>query len=1216
MRRPKKILIWIISATGAFVIILIALGLVAPRLINSEHVRERIEARISERVGGEVGFAAMEVAFFPMPRVRISGASLSVPGRAVGSAGTLWAYLRILPLLRGKVRIGRLRVVAPDLEVTLPEREVRGAGAAAPFRLDRDHASALLAGLSKGLAGAEGLVVLVEDGRFVFRDADNSVFTVGDVDSRVALRPDRLDLSLRCGSELWDGLDLDAVFDPASFKGTVRAGVKGLRTGPIVGRLHRGAASRVGGSTVDLEMDLTVDGPDALSADVRGSLPGLTLTGPGGGKDGGFAMSGGEFKGSVTVDGRRLAAGLAGLDLKMPRAHVTGRAAFDRGSGSISIELTGSDVDLAASREAALAAAGDIPLVRKTFRVLKGGRVARVTYKVAARKAEDLRDAKGYSLKARIEDGLVTIPRAGEVRDVAGEVTITRGVLEGGGLSGRLGPVLGRDTRLRYTLYGKDTPVSLETVVETDLRGLPELLGRVVKNEAFAGEVGRAEITGGKGYGRFFLDGTKKSLRARAEIGEFTIDARYGRVPYAISIKKGGFSYNMDRVEATGLDGSIGATTFTGLTARATTGDEPTLEIGSMRASVEAGEAYRIFSSLGLMKEARERVASVEGRVYVDNLKLKGPLGSPEDWDFETGGGIENLKAETTLVPGPLTLTGGSFRADRERVSVTGVGTVFLDGDIRLTAAVSPYSAAAPESVEAGFDGVLGPEAALWAQETARVPLGLRLLPPLSITGGRLNWRDAAGLTLAGEFSAGEGPVLSVDLEKTPEALVIKKLSIGDRGNEADITLSLGDETIEADWKGRLDGETLTRLLLKNRLLDGRVEGDFGVRLRTGEPPLFKTRGVLAGGGLKLPKAFFGGPLVEGFSVEGGGGVLRVGSAELLWMGRPVTMTGEITPSADGVFLDMDVKAGELEWEGLKEALKGQGEGRATGPKLRTPVASGRIRLETDRFTFGGFIWSGVAAEAAFSPGLTLVTVTEGEVCGVSTPGFIRAARGMVELSFSPVADKKDLDPSIGCVAGGDRLATGLLDLTGVLTSKGRPEELMKNATGNVTLSAENGRIHRFGALGKVFALLNVTEFFKGKFPDLAKEGFSYRSMKASLELKDGRLHLTEGMLDSASMEMAAAGEIDLLEREMEIKLLAAPLRSVDFVIKRLPVMGDILGGSLVTIPMRVSGPFDDPKVTYLSPKDIGSRLFGIMKRTLKAPVRIIEPVIPGRKEK
>jgi hypothetical protein len=74
--------------------------------------------------------------------------------------------------------------------------------------------------------------------------------------------------------------------------------------------------------------------------------------------------------------------------------------------------------------------------------------------------------------------------------------------------------------------------------------------------------------------------------------------------------------------------------------------------------------------------------------------------------------------------------------------------------------------------------------------------------------------------------------------------------------------------------------------------------------------------------------------------------------------------------------------------------------------------------------------------------------------------------------------------------------------------------------------------------------------------------------------------------------------------------VLVAPLKTVDSVITRIPLVGDILGGSLISIPVSVKGDLKKPDVTILPPAAVGEGLLGIMQRTLELPVQVIQPFI------
>ncbi|GAH11846.1 unnamed protein product, partial [marine sediment metagenome] len=103
--------------------------------------------------------------------------------------------------------------------------------------------------------------------------------------------------------------------------------------------------------------------------------------------------------------------------------------------------------------------------------------------------------------------------------------------------------------------------------------------------------------------------------------------------------------------------------------------------------------------------------------------------------------------------------------------------------------------------------------------------------------------------------------------------------------------------------------------------------------------------------------------------------------------------------------------------------------------------------------------------------------------------------------------------------------------------------------------------------------------------------------------------------IDSPSMGIACEGDIDLVKKKVDLTVLVAPFKTVDRIIKHIPLVNNILGGKLISIPFRAIGELADPDVIPLSPTAVGSGLFGILQRTLKLPITIIQPVLPGSKD-
>jgi len=72
---------------------------------------------------------------------------------------------------------------------------------------------------------------------------------------------------------------------------------------------------------------------------------------------------------------------------------------------------------------------------------------------------------------------------------------------------------------------------------------------------------------------------------------------------------------------------------------------------------------------------------------------------------------------------------------------------------------------------------------------------------------------------------------------------------------------------------------------------------------------------------------------------------------------------------------------------------------------------------------------------------------------------------------------------------------------------------------------------------------------------------------------------------------------------------VALPVHNV---IKRIPLIGAFVGGTLVGIPIRVSGPLERPDVAYLAAQDVGAELINVPLRILGSPLDALKLFVPG----
>jgi len=92
LSRKRRRLGWVFGALGAFLFLLLAFLLIAPRLVNLEPVRKRVLAGFSEKLGGQVEYGRIDLSILPRPCMVLHEGKLSIPGKITGTLKTLTLY--------------------------------------------------------------------------------------------------------------------------------------------------------------------------------------------------------------------------------------------------------------------------------------------------------------------------------------------------------------------------------------------------------------------------------------------------------------------------------------------------------------------------------------------------------------------------------------------------------------------------------------------------------------------------------------------------------------------------------------------------------------------------------------------------------------------------------------------------------------------------------------------------------------------------------------------------------------------------------------------------------------------------------------------------------------------------------------------------------------------------------------------------------------------
>jgi len=1084
-------------------ILLLALALILPGMVDLAPMKEKVLADIAQTVGGDVDCEGVRLSVFPRPRVLVHGGRLSVPGQLMGEVESVAVYPKILPLLTAKVRLAKVLLEAPAFTVNLPERlqeSKERQEESPPATVDEKMASVFAVIASK----APGLAVEVKKGILNIDQENQSLLTLQNMKGHISLPPGSVKVDVSCKSNLWESLSL---------------------------------------------------------------------------------------KGS--------------WDLQRNQEPVT-----EQTPPLLSLEVEGKGVNGQTTREAALTLAGNIPAIRDVFRVVQGGEVPRITFRSQGHRLADLGKMANIVIAGTMMDGRVSVPGADlELEEVRGEVVISGGILKGKNLEARLGNSRGHNGILTLGLIGEDAPFHLDIAIEADLAQLSAFLEKQIENESFVKEIGLIDEVQGSGTGRLVLGESTASIKTQVDVGIFNLTAKYQRIPYGLEIMGGPFSYDETGIRVENLNGKVGASSFAKLSAALDLGKEPYLEVTSGELGISLDEIYPWLASFEELGKAVKDIGSVAGAITLSQLSGKGPLSRPKEWHFTTTGEVKGLAVETSLLAGPVEVVKGGFHAvedgTKQELSLTEAQLGVLDASLKASGVLRDYLKGL-NGADLSLEGEMGSESIEWFSRVMGMSPLLKPRSPLSISNGHLTYSRNAAASFAGDLVVQMGPKVTIDILKQDEELNIRNMHVQDQDTSATLKLHVSRQALNLEFSGYLTKATMNRLFEEEEAAQGWLEGDMLIRFQRGEPAESKAYGELKGGDLLLPFGVKGPLEIDSISLDAKEGALRVNSVDCMWENNRIEAKGGVRFANEGLLIDMDLSTKNLDWKTIANAFGRSSETEKAGG-LAFPIG-GKVRLDVGRFTYDPFVWTPFHADIAFTQDAIDVAISEANLCSIATPGTLRITPHDISLDFKPVATNQDLDPASACFLEKAKQMTGDFSFAGEITAQERPEALLESARGNLEFVANDGRIYRYaGVLAKVLAFVNVTEVFRGKLSSLAKEGLPYDSMEVEALVEDGKLVMKKGLIMGPSVEIACVGAVDLINKKYDLTYLVAPLKTVDSVAKRIPVLGRVLGGTIVSIPVKVTGDWSNPKIRALSASAVGSRLLGIMKNALKFPVKVIE---------
>ncbi|GLI32692.1 DUF3971 domain-containing protein [Desulforhabdus amnigena] len=1229
MVKLSKTALWLTGISGILLMVAVSCVLLFPSQGLLEKINRKITEEFRLKTGYELQYKSLDLSLFPSPHVVFRKIHISSPGLFDTEMPSLTVVPRLLAFIRGNAEIASIRCEAPQTNlqlVSMPQSETQSETIASHLQAQEDVV-AFLAGLASKLPD---LQIFIADGRLNLMEKDKPRFQFHDIHGSIHLSPERPKVEVQCKSDLFEAISLNAWLDTKTLKSQGKFSLTRLTPQKLTHYFFPYANCQVKGGQADFEATFESSGPQMIQSHFRGKIPYLDLLQNG--ED--IFLKGGTFEGTVQRNGDQLDVAFSRLQFDTPRGSLTGKYFRDARIPLARLDLDGKDIDAAALRKVALALGGNNEAISKVFTIIRAGDVPLITCVAQGKTLSDLKKLDHMVINGRMIDGTILVPKIDlEVQKANGEVLISEEILEGKNLEGVAGKSFGREGKLIIGLMkGDNTPFHLDILLDADLVQLPPILERVVKSDAFLREMRLMKEIQGRAVGHLVLGESLDAVKTDLDIQSFNLSSNYQRLPSPLHIQGGTFGYHGNEVTVQSASGTLGKSALSQVSVAVRWGNETRLEVtSSSRSRIDLDAIYPWLLTHPVVKRFLKHFESMKGVLLVDSLNMKGPVLRPGDWVFQAEGGVENFSMNSSFLPGLLTVKKGRFEADAEKLSFFDCSARILDSSFVVTGSLDGYTKGL-RAADLSVSGELGTEGNRYISDLIHLPDTFRLRSPLQFSQARFAWNLNGDTSFSAQMSPKDGPKMGIEVLHNRLKLNIKKLVVKDDASDASASLLLSEGEFDISFAGGLKKSSVDRLLLRNPFFTGAVEGSFETQFSLDAPLNSKAGGQLHIEGFQYKDGLKKPAVIERADLSAVGNQIHVKSSQVSWGGSLLNFQGNVDFSAQGLLLNMDVSADSLDWDQIRymkeESLptarpiltkslseppsprRGDESFQADTKKKPNLTLQGLLNVKAGKFTYGKLTWQDVATRVFLQGDEARVEFTKGSLCGIPTQGTIGVTSGSYHLEAKPNAKDVDIVPTLACLWNRSNLMTGRFDLTGDLKATGNHHDLTQSLEGNLKLTVRDGRIYRMGLLARIFSVINITEIYRGKFPDLMEEGFAYDTIEAEGSLAKGKMTLKKGIIDGPYLKMVWRGTVDLQNENLDMTVLVSPLRTVDRIISSIPLLGNVLGGSLIAIPVRVTGNIKDPNVVPLAPSAIGAELFGYVERTFKLPVTLLQPFL------
>jgi hypothetical protein len=239
-----------------------------------------------------------------------------------------------------------------------------------------------------------------------------------------------------------------------------------------------------------------------------------------------------------------------------------------------------------------------------------------------------------------------------------------------------------------------------------------------------------------------------------------------------------------------GVDGAIGESTFTGVSARL--GMNAPYVLSAQQGSVVAalGQLFHWAAAQPEFAKPLAGVKQISGALALSVAQLEVPLNAPEQMRFRIAATPQRVSVDAPEY-GPLVkIDGGVIEVSQQSVNVKGVKASMLDAALEISGRTDNYRKSV-DKVQASATGTIGLDALAWIYGKAGLPKELRLRAALNVSGSSVEWRANGDVAARGSVNVVGGPNIGFAVRSLPKRIEIEQVTLRDAASDVTVGGSL-----------------------------------------------------------------------------------------------------------------------------------------------------------------------------------------------------------------------------------------------------------------------------------------------------------------------------------------------------------------------------------------------------------------------------------------